>query len=467
VSSDYIAFFQNSAQAYIKEKAHDVEDLALRLLESATLISPEINSDTSPHIIVAEKLLPTDILRIAQGNVKGIVLVAGGVTAHVTLLVRSLKIPMMIVPERDLLRLREDEMMVMDCAGSVVIVHPSDATRKRFAERVAEEARSVITNGAAPRETFTSDGVRITLLANINILADIDAALEASAEGIGLYRTEFPFIMRQSLPSEAEQQKIYTRVIERMAGRPVCFRTLDAGGDKVIPYLFKTREENPALGLRSIRFSLKYPSVFDRQLRAVLRAIQSAGRDDISLMFPMVSSLEELEAARGHVMSCLGEIKPEFGGRTPPVPKIGTMIETPAALSIIGSLARESDFLSVGTNDFVQYMLAADRTNPDVNHLYTPHHPSVLHGLERIASAALAANTPLSLCGEMGRDPRHIPFLLGIGFRTLSLEPAQIPATQKLISQLSLAQCAAHAAKLLTLDHLADIEKEISTIGKF
>ena len=461
VSSEYITFFQNSPQDYIREKAHDVEDLALRLLESATLQSPEINSDTAPHIIVAEKLFPSDTLRIAQGNVKGIVLVAGGGTAHVTLLVRSLKIPMMIVPERDLLRLNAEEMMVMDCANSTVIVHPSDATRKRFAERVAEEAREHITRGGAQRETFTSDGARITLMANINILADVDSALEANAEGIGLYRTEFPFIMRQNLPGETEQQKIYSRVLERMTGRPITFRTLDAGGDKVIPYLFKTREENPALGLRSIRFSLKYPSIFDQQLRAILRAMQAAERSDVSIMFPMVSSVEEFEAARERVNSCLESIQNEIGDRPVIAPKIGTMIETPATLAIVGKLAREADFLSIGTNDFVQYILAADRTNPEVNHVYIPHHPAVLHGLKLILDASMKTGTPVSVCGEMGRDPRYIPFLIGIGLRSISLEPAQIVSAQRLISRLSTTHCADHANKLLGMDYIADIETEI------
>ena len=466
VSSEYIEFFKKSPQEYIKEKAHDVEDLALRLLESVTLTAPEINSDTSPHIIVAEKLLPSDIIRISQGNIKGIVLVAGGGTAHVVLLVRSLKIPMMIVPERDLLRLPAGEMMALDCASAAIIAHPDEATRKKLDERAAEEAKERVAYRNIQPETFTADGVKITLMANINILADIDSALEANAEGVGLYRTEFPFIMRQNLPSEVEQQKIYTRVIERMPARPIIFRTLDAGGDKIIPYLFKTREENPALGLRSIRFSLKYPSILDQQLRAILRAIQFTKREDVSIMFPMISSIEEFEAARDHVADCLESIHAELGDRPLITPRIGAMIEVPAILAVIDKLAEESDFFSVGTNDFIQYMLAIDRTNPNVSQHYMPHHPAVLDGLKKIAAAAAAHDTPLSLCGEMGRDPRYIPFLIGIGFRTLSIEPAQIASTQRLISRFSIAQCAEHAAKLLSLSHMAEIETEIDDFAE-
>lgn len=461
VSSEFISFFKKSNVEYIKEKAHDVEDLSLRLLECVTLTSPDDNSDTTPHVIIAEKLLPSDVIRIAQGNVQGIVLVAGGSTAHVTLLVRSLKIPMIIVPERDLLRLPDNEIVVVDCANDSVIVHPSTKTRKKFEERRNEESRERVSVRNQQKETFTKDGIKISLNANINIITDIDSALDANAEGIGLYRTEFPFIMRQTLPSEVEQQKIYSRILERMPDKPVVFRTLDAGGDKVIPYLFKTKEENPALGLRSIRFSLKYPFILDQQLRAILRAVQTHHRHDVSIMFPMISSIEEFETAREHVLSCMESIHAELGDCEIIQPAIGTMIEVPSVLAVIDNLAEESDFFSVGTNDLIQYILAVDRTNSSVSEQYVPHHPAVLRSLKLIASSALSHETPLSICGEMGRDPRYIPFLIGIGFRSLSLEPTQITTAQQLISRFSVDQCKAYAEKLLALKYIADIEKHI------
>ncbi len=461
VSSEFISFFKKSNVEYIKEKAHDVEDLSLRLLECVTLTSPDDNSDTTPHVIIAEKLLPSDIIRIAQGNIQGIVLVAGGSTAHVTLLVRSLKIPMIIVPERDLLRIPDNEIVILDCANDSVIVHPSTKTRRRFELRRTEELREHVTVRNLQNETFTKDGIKISLNANINIIADIDSALDANAEGIGLYRTEFPFIMRQTLPSEVEQQKIYSRILERMPDKPVVFRTLDAGGDKVIPYLFKTKEENPALGLRSIRFSLKYPFILDQQLRAILRAVQNHHRRDVSIMFPMISSIEEFETARDHVLSCLESVHAELGDCEIIQPSIGTMIEVPSALAVIDNLAEESDFFSIGTNDFIQYVLAVDRTNSSVSEQYVPHHPAVLRSLKVIASAALRHETPFSICGEMGRDPRYIPFLIGIGFRSLSLEPSQIASTQQLISRFSVDQCKAYADKLLAMKYIADIEKHI------
>lgn len=461
VSSEFIAFFLKSTTDYIREKAQDVEDLAVRLLESATLTSPSDNSDTAPHIIIAEKLLPYDVLRIAQGNVQGIVLVSGGSTAHVTLLVRSLKIPMIIVPERDLLRLPEDERVIIDCGNECVIVHPAAKTQKKFQERHNEEIREHSPLRNLQKETYTQDGVRISLYANINIIADIKSANESNAEGIGLYRTEFPFIMRQSLPSEIEQQNIYSRILEQMPDKPIVFRTLDSGGDKVIPYLFKTKEENPALGLRSIRFSLKYPFILDQQLRAILRAIQTHRRSNVSIMFPMISSLEEFESAKSHVDACLDSIHAELGDVEIIKPLIGTMIEIPAVLGVIDKLAEISDFFSIGTNDFIQYMLAVDRSNPNVSAQSISHHPSVLRGLKIIADAARRRGTPVSICGEMGRDSRYIPFLIGIGLRSLSLEPAHIASTQQLISRFTVEQCQTYAADLLALDYVADIEAKI------
>lgn len=460
VSRELIAIFRKSTTDYIKEKAQDVEDLAVRLLECATQPSPDDNSDAAPHIVIAERLLPYDVLRIAQGNVCGIVLVSGGSTAHVTLLVRSLKIPMMIVPERDLLSLPEHELVIIDCANGRFIVHPGPETLKQYEQRLAAEREGRV-GVSTQNKTHTQDGVRITLLANINIIADIATAIDSKAEGIGLYRTEFPFIMRQTLPSETDQQAIYSRILERMPDKPVVFRTLDAGGDKVIPYLFKTQEENPALGLRSIRFSLKYPYILDQQLRAILRAIQKHRRRDVSIMFPMIASLEEFEAAKAHVDSCIASVHAELGDVEVIVPKIGTMIEIPSVVGIIDRLAEISDFFSIGTNDFVQYMLAVDRGNPNVSELAVAHHPAVLRALKLIAAAAIRHDKPVSICGEMGREPRYIPFLIGIGLRTFSLEPSHIPTAQQLISRLTIAQCEQYARDLLACDYLADIESAI------
>lgn len=467
VASEYIAVFEASDNDYMREKARDVEDLALRLLDAAILPDAR-KAETSRDgaVIAAEKMLPSDVLRAARDRAAGIVLCAGGATAHVSLLVRSLRIPTLVVKSRDLLRLPDGEKAVLDCANEILFVHPDESLERKFANRAGEEAADRRIEIAMPERTATRDGTEISLEANVNILSDVGAAVEVKASGIGLYRTEFPFLMRQTLPGETDQLAIYERVLRGMPDRPVTFRTLDAGSDKVLPYLDATREENPALGLRSIRFSLHYPDVFDQQLRAMLRAIQRTARDDVSIMFPMVSSVEEFREAKRHVESCLSSLQTELGDTQLHVPFVGTMIEVPAAIAVADALAEESDFFSVGTNDLIQYTLAVDRTNSAVAANYVPHHPAVLVSLRIAAAAARRHGIPCSICGEMGRDPKYLPFLLGIGMRTFSLEPQQIPNCRELVSRLDLKDCEAHASRLLALSTIPEIESEIDDFSK-
>ena len=462
VASDFIALFEASDTEYLREKARDVEDLALRLLEAATDADPWKADETrAASIVVAEKMLPSDVLRVARDRAAGIVLCAGGATAHVSLLVRSLRIPTLIVKTRDPLRLPDGERAILDCANETLYVHPDEALERRFRNRARDEAADFRLARPASDHTATRDGETIRLEANINLLADLDAAVEAHAAGVGLYRTEFPYLMRPSLPSENDQLAIYRRVLERMPGRPVTFRTLDAGGDKGVPYLYREKEENPALGLRSIRLSLKFPDVFDQQLRAILRAMQEAGRDDVSIMFPMISSIEEFRAARERVETCLAALHTELGDRPIHDPWIGTMIEVPAAIGIADALAEECDFFSIGTNDLIQYTLAVDRTNAAVASNYVPHHPAVLKAIRVAAGAAARHGIPCSVCGEMGRDPRYLPFFVGLGVRTFSLEPAQIPKCQELVARLTVPQCREYASRLLAQQTVAGIETVI------
>ena len=467
VASEYIAVFEASDNDYMREKARDVEDLALRLLDAAVL--PDVRkAETSRDgaVIAAEKMLPSDVLRAARDHAAGIVLCAGGATAHVSLLVRSLRIPTLVVKSRDLLRLPDGEKAVLDCANETLFVHPDESLERKFANRAGEEAADRRIEISMPDRTATRDGTEISLEANVNILSDVDSAVEVNAAGIGLYRTEFPFLMRQTLPSEADQLSIYARVLRGMHDRPVTFRTLDAGSDKVLPYLDSVKEENPALGLRSIRFSLHYPDVFDQQIRAILRAIQQAERDDVSIMFPMVSSVEDFREAKSHVEQCLDSLQTELGDTSLHVPFVGAMIEVPAAIAVADALAEESDFFSIGTNDLIQYTLAVDRTNPAVSACYVPHHPAILHSLKTTAASARRHGIPCAICGEMGRDPKYLPFLLGIGIRTFSLEPQQIPACREIVSRLEMTACEAHAAKLVSLNTIAEIETEIDEFSK-
>ncbi|MBI5062276.1 MAG: hypothetical protein HZB87_02055 [Desulfatitalea sp.] len=262
------------------------------------------------------------------------------------------------------------------------------------------------------------------LLANINLLSELSLAHDLKAEGVGLYRSEFPFIVRSVLPSEEEQRLVYERLFHQMADRPVCVRTLDIGGEKVLPYLNLPQEANPELGLRSIRFLLKHRDVFDQQLRAILRA--GARTEQLSIMFPMISSLDEFEEARKAVEEAIADLareQLEHHDR----PAIGTMIEMPSVLAIIDELATAADFFAIGTNDFIQYMLAVDRSNENVAGYYQPFHPSILRALARIVETANRHAKPLSVCGETAHDPEFIPFLSATAERGPAV-PAPGPA---------------------------------------
>jgi phosphotransferase system enzyme I (PtsP) len=302
-------------------------------------------------------------------------------------------------------------------------------------------------------ETVTVDGARVQLQANINLLSEIGLALELKAEGVGLYRSEFPFMIRASLPSISEQEHVYRTLFERMEGRDVTIRTLDAGGDKVLAYLLPDAGSNPALGLRSVRLSLKHLPVFEQQIEAILLAAGHARAARI--MFPMISSLDEFRECREVVKRVHQRLMSH--DPAPLAPKVGLMVEMPAAVEVIDEIAAEVDFISIGTNDLVQYMLAVDRANASVADYYCSHHPAVLRSLRRIVSATLKADCPVSVCGEMAHDSRYLPFLIGIGIRTVSIDPNYLPQVQSMLQRLNTTDAEAYASKLLALPTLAEV----------
>jgi len=303
--------------------------------------------------------------------------------------------------------------------------------------------------------TATADGARVQLLANINLLSDLKIARELDCDGIGLYRTEFPFIIRTTFPTEAEQYVIYRKLVESLPGKPVTFRTLDAGGDKILSYYHDLEEQNPAMGMRSIRFSLQNKPVFLEQLRAILRAGAGA---DLRLMFPMISSIDEFREAAAVVRTALDQLDQQ-GLAHHPGPQLGMMVELPSVADLIEDFAREVDFFSLGTNDLIQFLLAVDRTNESVADFYLPHHPAVLRMLSRIARAVLAHGRDLSICGDMAHQTRYLPFLLGIGVRALSVDPIYLLRTQQAVAAASIPEAEAFAQSLLALSRIRDIEE--------
>jgi len=455
-ATKYIGIFEASSHDYVREKARDVEDLALRLLSNLTGDDNKVGADWRGRVVIARELLPSDILKITLAEVAGIILVGGGLTSHISILVRSLSIPMIVADELLLAGVADGDMVLLDGDAGNAYVNPARDVIARFEERDRLRDK-VAMHGAAMRdETFMRDGPRVKLLANINLLSELDMALDLKAEGIGLYRTEFPFLIRQALPSEEEQFKVYSRLLDRMGPREVTIRTLDAGGDKMMAYLNDGAEPNPALGLRSTRLLLRHRDIFDQQLRAILRA--GAGRERLRILFPMICSLDEFRQARDIVGDCIEALEAETG-ETVTRPEIGMMVELPSVVDLADEFAREADFFSIGTNDFIQYMLGVDRANARVFEYYCPHHPSVLRGLKRIVDAAKHRRIECVVCGEMAHDVRYVPFFLGIGIRCLSVDPHYLPEVQQCVLGWSEEAAAAYAASLLAQNVISEIEK--------
>lgn len=443
VARHYMDRFDANPHDYMKEKARDIEDLALRIIDQLHAVEGSEARGLAERIIIARELLPSDMLTLATENVAGVILVCGGLTSHVAILARSLQIPAVIVESPELMRIEDGTLVGLDGNTGNVYVDPSETARAQLVQRVHMESSIDRDAIATAPETRSKDGSRVWLMANINMLGELKLAEQLHAEGVGLYRTEFPFLIRNTLPTCEEQEAIYRHLFERMQGREVTIRTLDAGGDKMLSYFDTAGEANPELGLRSTRFTLRHPDIFDDQLRAMLRAWDSSSI--LRIMFPMISSPDEFTAARQRLTACMEKEGIDPAGNI----RVGMMLELPAVVEMMNEFVELADFFSVGTNDFVQYMLAADRTNERVAEYYCPHHPSVLRALERVISCALAAHKDISICGEMAHDPRYVPFFMGVGIRKLSIDPHWLPSVQQTIQSQTMADMEAYAKALL------------------
>jgi phosphotransferase system enzyme I (PtsP) len=452
----YIEIFSASSNQRLQEKVHDLKDLGHRMLENLAGGDRE-SGDYSGQIIVADMLLPSDILKLSTENAEGFI-VQGGVTSHNAIICRSLQKPMVMIDPQQLELLCKSHDLLIDGDQGAIFIQPTEEVLREYAEyrRAAAELE------AAPpvkAETYTADGTRVQLFANINLLSDLKMALSFRTEGIGLYRSEFPFIIRNAFPSEEEQYQVYSRIVETMGGREVTFRTLDIGGDKVLSYQNEMEEANPFLGLRAIRFSLLHKDIFAEQLRAFLRA---GVNGNTRIMFPLISSLDEFIEARDVARDCMKELDARgvpYNRDT----KIGIMVELPSAVELIEDLAHEVDFMSIGTNDLIQYMLAVDRTNEMVSKLYLSHHPAILRAIERVASVANSHHKDISICGDIAVDPKMIPFLLGAGITKLSLPPRRVYEIQRAIEQVSMEKAVYTTRRMLAASRISDVEQIISS----
>jgi len=449
VVTDHVNRFELMDDAYLRERASDVKDLGRRLLaylqqeRQQTLVYPDNT------ILVSEELTPAMLGEVPEGKLAGLVSVLGSGNSHVAILARAMGIPT-VMGVVDLPYSKVDGIqMIVDGYHGEVYTNPSEVLRKQFADVVEEEKQlSLGLDALRDLPCVTLDGHRMPLWVNTGLLADVARAQKRGAEGVGLYRTEVPFMINQRFPSEKEQLAIYREQLSAFHPQPVTMRSLDIGGDKSLSY-FPIKEDNPFLGWRGIRVTLDHPEIFLVQARAMLKA--SEGLNNLRILLPMISGTHELEEALHLIHRAWGEVRDE--GTDVPMPPVGVMIEIPAAVYQTKELARQVDFLSVGSNDLTQYLLAVDRNNPRVADLYDYLHPAVLQALQNVVRDAHAEGKPVSICGEMAGDPAAAVLLMAMGFDSLSMNATNLPKVKWMLRQINLSKAQELLAELMTIDN--------------
>jgi phosphotransferase system enzyme I (PtsP) len=434
VIAEHARVFEQMEDPYLRARADDIREIGQRILVRLQAEVREPRQFPERCILMGETLGIAEIAAVPAERLVGIVCMRGSALSHTAILARALGIPAVVslasLPAGHL----DGSDMVIDGDQGRIYVRPSRKLLQVFQQRISEDrvlAERLIALRDVPAET--PDGVRLPLHANIGLSSDIVAALDSSAEGVGLYRTEYLFLLREAFPLEDEQYRAYRDLLESFAGKPVTLRTLDVGGDKLLAY-FPMREENPFLGCRGIRFSLDHPEILLIQLRAMLRA--NAGLNNLQVLFPMISTVGEVDEALGLLGRAHRELVEE--GQASTEPKVGVMIEVPSAVYLAAALAKRVDFLSVGTNDLTQYMLAVDRNNAEVTTPYDSMHPAVLAAILHVVKAAHLQRKPVSVCGEMAGDPAGALLLLGMGVDALSMNPAVLSRVKLVIRSFTL-----------------------------
>ena len=471
VLQGYAATFARHEHDFFRERMADVRDVISRIGSHLSLAGasaaglpgdngagPHLDGD-SPVILVAHEILPSQAMSLGSLAIAGIVTETGGGTSHVAILARSRGIPAVSGCVGITADVQSGDTIIVDGRDGVVQVRPDAETiaayRKMQREFFQLKGR-LIANRDIP--AASSDGVPVELLANINNLSDAHAAVEVGAAGVGLFRTEYLFLTHQDVPDEEEQYEHYRQMVEASPGRSVTIRTLDLGGDKTVPYLGRRNEANPFMGWRSIRLSFEHPRLFERQIRAILRA----GRHGkVSMLFPMITTLEELRQVNRMVDETRKNMRREgvpFGEDV----KTGVMVEVPAAAVCIDALLLETDFISIGSNDLIQYLVAADRDNAKVAHLCDPLSPAIFKVLQMVLDACRRTGTPVTLCGEMAGQPRAVLVLFGMGLRRFSMSPAFVSTIKALLNSVTTAQAERFAHQVLQLKTSEEIRSYLN-----
>lgn len=448
VVEKFVAAISVMPDSYIKERTADIRDVAARVLTHLQRRASGGMQYDDQRIILAHDLTPSDTAALDKHRVLGFVVATGSASSHTAILARSMQLPAVLGISNEFFEsVHDNDMMILDGYTGKLILHPTKATEAEY-RRKMEETLIFFHKLASEKRLSaeTRDGFVVQLSGNIENVDDVETIQEYGGCGIGLFRSEYMFLNASGVPGEEEQLATYRTMLEKMKDEAVVVRTLDIGGDKLDQALQRYAEANPFLGLRGIRFCLQErPDILRTQLRALLRA---GCYGNLKVMLPMITCVEEIKEVRALIVELCGELKRERLDFNPDLP-LGAMIETPAAALLAGPLAKEVDFFSIGTNDLVQYTLAADRTNERLNYLYYPTHPAVLTLLANCITVARRHNIPVSVCGQIAGDPRFTPLLVGLGVHELSMPPAALGPVRRVVRKLNMADAELAAQQVL------------------
>ena len=464
---EYVAHFDQMDDAYLRERAIDIKDLGTRVLAQLQ-DTGQLSGQNFPDktIIVSEELTPSMLGEVPEDKLVGLVSAKGSANSHVAILARAMGIPTLMGAVDLPVKQMDGIELVIDGYRGRLYTHPSAQVRDQF-QSIVEEERALVKGLEAIKDlpAETPDGHRISLCVNTGLITDAVRSLDRGAEGVGLYRTEVPFMMKERFPSETEQESIYRQQLETFAPQPVTMRTLDIGGDKSLTY-FPIEEDNPFLGWRGIRVTLDHPEIFLLQLRAMLKA--SVGLDNLKIMLPMITSVSEVEEALHLIYRAYQELIEE--GMKVTMPEVGVMIEVPAAVYLAKTLSRIVDFISVGSNDLTQYLLAVDRNNPRVAELYDSFHPAVLGALKHVAEEAKKNNCTVSVCGEMAGNPAGALLLMAMGYDMLSMNATNLPRVKSVIRSVDHSYATALLDEVMEMDNgqiiSSTIELALNKLGQ-